>query len=86
MIVAIDDMGAASALIDLFVGSTRIEGSLTIGNALLKKMCTCSDADRFTFRVKSEKAPASTLVKKLLLVLLAETTIGCSIKHNKIYR
>ena len=86
MLPAIDNLGKPSALIDLFVGSTRIESSVTIGNSLLKKMCTCSDANRITFRVKSEKAPAPASVKKLLLVFLESTTIEYKIENNKIDR
>ena len=46
-------------------------------------MCACSDANQIIFRVKSEKAPAPASIKKLLLVLLAEMTIGCNIENNK---
>ena len=40
MLLSVDRVGKISVLIDLFVGSTRVEGSVTISDVLLKKSLT----------------------------------------------
>ena len=86
MFKAVDRASATCVLIDSLADSVSIEGSITIGEVLLKKTCTCPSINQIVFAVKSEKAPDHTSVKKLLLVLLAARTTGHNVEKNETHR
>ena len=55
MFPAIIREGVTSVLLYLFVGKARIESQVSIGDVLLKKICTYKSASRIIFGIKTEK-------------------------------
>ena len=86
MFPAIIREGVTSVLLDLFVGSARIESRVSIGDVLLKKICAYKSVSRIIFGIKTDKPPAPVSVKKMLLVLLAAGILGYDIVKKKTNR
>ena len=86
MFPAIIREGVTSVLLYLFVGKARIESQVSIGDVLLKKICTYKSASRIIFGIKTDKSPAPVSVKKMLLVLLAAGILGYDIVKKKTNR
>ena len=83
MFPAIIRESVTSVLLDLFVGSNRIEGRVSIGDVLIKNICAYKSVNRIIFGIKTHKPPAPVTVKKMILVLLAAGILGYDIVKKK---
>ena len=75
--------GTSSTLIHFLVGSSRIEGSVTIDDALIEKKYSHVNENRISFEVNINNPPAPASAKKFLFELLEAKTIGDNVENIK---